>query len=259
MAQPRLDREVRGHVFLIGLDRPQKLNAFDRQMLRELGEAFTEYEENDDLWCAVLYPTGDNFTSGLDLADVGPAVASGENLFPEGYIDPFGLFGRVRTKPLIHAARGWCLTVGTELALASDICVAAPNTKYGQIEVTRGIMPFGGATLRLPQVAGWHGAMRYLLTGDNFDAAEAYRIGLVSEVVEGDLVERAIELAERVAAQAPLAVQASLTNARRAVVDGHAAALDELMPMARDLMQTEDAHEGMMSFVERRDANFKGK
>ncbi len=260
MTQPRITTETRDHVFLIGLDRPAKLNAFDRQMLRELGEALTAYEDNDDLWCAVLYPTGENFTSGLDLADVGPAVAKGEGLFPEDGVDPVGLFGRKRSKPLVHASRGWCLTIGTELALASDICLAEAGTRFGQIEVKRGIMPFGGATLRLHQVAGWGNAMRYLLTGDIFEAEEAYRIGLVQEVcAPGTVVDAAIALAERIAKQAPLAVQASLQSAMTTRDNGVEAATEELLEVTRSLMASEDATEGMMSFIERRDADFQGK
>lgn len=269
-ATARVVTKRRDRVFLIGLNRPDKLNAFDRQMLRELAEAYTAYEDDDELWCALLYPIGPNFTSGLDLADVGPAVARGEELFPEGHVDPFGLFGPARTKPLIHAARGWCLTIGTELALASDICLAAPGTRYGQIEVKRGIMPFGGATLRLPQRVGWGNAMRYLLTGDMLEAEEAWRIGLIQELVEGEagdaqdpegdaLLARGLELAERVASQAPLAVQASLESARQAVSHGEPAAKKGLMEQARRLMQTEDAAEGMRSFLERRDADFQGE
>lgn len=264
MADPRIVTEKRGHIFLIGLDRAKKLNAFDRQMLIELSQAFTTYEEDDALWCAVVYSTSPNFTSGLDLADVGPAIAQGENLYPPGMIDPFGLFGQKRTKPLIHAARGWCLTVGTEMALASDICIASPDARYGQIEVKRGIMPFGGATLRLQQIAGWGNAMRYLLTGDIFDAQEAYRIGLVQEIVPstdaGDaLFDRALALAERVAAQAPLAVQATLLNARQTRDESVEIAIQNLMTEARKLMTTEDAAEGMRSFMERRDGDFQGR
>ncbi len=258
---PRVRVERHGHVLHIGLDRAHKLNAFDRVMLRELAEAMTTYEEDADLRCALLYPVGPNFTSGLDLADVGPAVAAGEALFPHGLVDPFGLTGRARTKPLVHAARGWCLTIGTELALASDVCVASPGTRYGQIEVTRGIMPFGGATIRLPQVIGWHNAMRYLLTGDVFDAAEAHRVGLVQELTasDDDLVERAAALADRIASRAPLAVQASLASSRLAMLEGTKAAADAMVDAARGLMATEDAAEGMRSFVERRDAEFEGR
>jgi enoyl-CoA hydratase len=255
----RVTREERGHVFLMGLNRPEKLNAFDLQMLRELAEAYSYYEANPDLRCALLFAHGANFTSGLDLAEVGPAVAEGGSLWPEGEVDPMQISGVARTKPLVLAAQGWCLTIGTELALASDIRLAATGTRFGQIEIKRGIFPFGGATLRLPLVAGWGNAMRYLLTGDIFEAEEAYRIGLIQEVVDEEvLFERALTLAERVAAQAPLAAQAILVNARLAIEDSFQAASRELIPEAQRLMVTKDAQEGMRSFVERREARFEG-
>jgi enoyl-CoA hydratase/carnithine racemase len=229
-------------------------------MLRELAEAYTYYEENPELRCAHLFAHGSNFTSGLDLAEVGPAVAAGGSLWPEGEVDPLQISGAARTKPLVFAAQGWCLTIGTELALASDIRLAATGTRFGQIEIKRGIFPFGGATLRLPLVAGWGNAMRYLLTGDVFEADEAHRIGLVQEVVEEEeLFERSLALAEKVAAQAPLAAQATLVSARMAVEDSFQAASEGLIPEAQRLMETRDAHEGMMSFVERRDARFEGR
>jgi enoyl-CoA hydratase len=256
----RITTERREHVFVIGLNRPDKMNAFDRQMLRELAEAYSEYEEDDQLWCAVVFPHGEHTTSGLDLADVGPAVAQGEELFPAGEVDPFGLREPRRTKPVVMAARGWCLTIGLELMLASDIRLAAPQTKFAQIEIKRGIFPFGGGTLRLPQVAGWGDAMRYLLTGDEFDAERAKQMGVVQEVVDDDkLVERAVELGERVASQAPLGVQATLETARVGLEQGHEAAAASLLEKARAIMQTEDAMEGMRSFIERREADFKGR
>ena len=255
-----LSIERQDHVFVIGLDRAAKRNAFNLDMLRELGHALAEYEGDEKLRCAVLHAHGDHFTAGLDLAEVGPAVASGAALFPDGAPDPLGLSDRQRTKPLICAVQGWCLTIGIELLLASDIRIAAEDTRFGQIEVKRGIAPFGGATIRMPQVAGWGNAMRYLLTGDLFDANEAYRIGIVQEVVPvGTQLEAALEIAHRVAAQAPLAVQASLHNARLAFDRGVDAAVADLLPSARRLMATEDAREGVASFVERRDARFTGR
>lgn len=252
--------EVREHLFLVGLNRPQKRNAFTLPMLHGLARAFGEYEARDDLRCALLFAHGDHFTAGLDLAEVGPAVAGGEPLIPEGAVDPMGLLEPRRTKPLVTAVQGYCYTIGMELLLASDIRLAAEGTRLAQLEVKRGIMPFGGATLRLPQLAGWGNAMRYLLTGDELDAAEAFRIGLVQEVVPARaLMDRALALAERVAAQAPLAVRACLESARLAVEVGRDAALARLMVQARALMNTQDAFEGMMSFVERREARFVGR
>ena len=129
------------------------------------------------------------------------------------------------------AVQGTCLTLGIELMLASDIVVAADSATFAQLEVARGILPFGGATIRFPRAVGWGNAMRWILTGDTFDAAEALRIGLVQEVVpHGQQHARGLELAHRVAAQAPLAVQAALANARIAVRDGDAAAEAALQP-----------------------------
>ncbi len=260
MSQPRVTTARDGHVFLIGLNRADKYNAFDRQMLRELAEAYTAYDEDSEAWCAVLFAHGDHFTAGLDLADVGPAVAGGEDLFGAG-IDPLGLIGPARSKPLVQAVQGHCLTIGMELAMAADIVVAAADTRFGQIEVARGIMPFGGATIRFADQCGWGNAMRYLLTGDRFDAPEALRIGLVQEVApdRDTAVARATAIATTIARQAPLAVQASLRNARVARANGPAAAVEAMMSEARQLMVSEDAMEGMQSFLERRDADFKGR
>jgi enoyl-CoA hydratase/carnithine racemase len=260
MTDAPITLETRDHVLHIGLHRPDKRNAFNLAMLRGLAEALTRYEDDDALRCALVFAHGEHFTAGLDLAEVGPAVASGAPLFPDGAVDPLGLHGRVRRKPLVMAAQGWCLTIGIELLLAADIRVCASDTRFGQIEIKRGIFPFGGATLRLPQVAGWGDAMRWLLTGDTFDAAEARRLGLVQEVVEpGRQVERAAALAATVARQAPLGVQASLRSARVALEQGPAAALATMMTEVQAIMRSEDAAEGLRSFVERREARFTGR
>ena len=158
------------------------------------------------------------------------------------------------------AVQGWCLTIGIELLLAADVRIAASDTRFGQIEINRGIFPFGGATVRLPQIAGWGNAMRWLLTGDLFDAAEAHRIGLVQEVVQpGDQRDRAIAIARTIASRAPLGVRATLASAHTAVHSGPQAAIDQLPEQARALMGTEDAAEGMRSFIERRDGRFVGR
>lgn len=251
--------EQRGHVFLIGLNRPEKMNAFNRQMLREFAEAYTELEDNPDLWCGLVHAHGDHFTSGLDLGDVGPAVQNGDSLFTDELVDPAQTVGRKRTKPVVYAVKGYCLTVGIETLLAADIAVAANNTKFGQIEIKRGFIPFGGATVRMVQRCGYGNAMRYLLTGDLFTATEAHRIGLIQEITSGDPLDVALAIAETIAKQAPLAVQATIESSRQLYEEGQAAALRDLLPVARKLMQTEDAAEGLSSFLERREANFQGK
>jgi enoyl-CoA hydratase/carnithine racemase len=254
----RVDRA--GHVLRIGLARVAKRNAFNLQMLRELGEAYTAYEANEELRCAVLYAEGDHFTAGLDLAEVAPSVQAGGRLFPEGLVDPVGLFEPRRKKPVVIAVQGYCFTLGIELLLACDICVAAESTRFCQMEPRRGIAAFGGATLRFAKVAGWHNAMRYLLTADEFDAATAARIGLAQEVVaHGQQLEAAMAIAQRIAKQAPLAVRETLASCRMAVEESEAAANAALLPNARRLMQSEDAAEGVRSFVERREAIFNGR
>ena len=258
--QPRVVTERDGRIFHIVLDRADKMNAFDLGMLRELAEAVTEYEADESLWCAVLCANGDNFTAGLDLAEVGPAVKAGAPLFPEGSVDVLSLHEPRRKKPLIMAVQGWCLTIGIELLLAADIRLAAEGTRFGQIEVNRGIFPFGGATIRLPEIAGWGNAMRWLLTGDKFDAEEALRLGLVQEIVPADeLRDKAVEIARTVAKRAPLGVYATLRSSRTAQLEGTDAAVAELLVIARQLMDTEDAAEGIRSFIERREGDFKGR
>ena len=252
--------ETRGHVYLMGLNRPKKMNSFTMQMLHELARAFAVYEKDDQLWCAVLFAHGEHFTGGLDLAEVGPAVAQGETLVPEGAVDPMDLIEPRRTKPVVCTVQGWCITIGVELLLACDIRLAAKGTKFAQMEVKRGIMPFGGATIRFPQICGWGNAMRHLLTGDTFDADEAYRIGLIQEITEpGRQLDRAVEIAQEVADQAPLAVQETLRSSRIAMEEGPKASFDRFYEQVRKLMQSEDALEGVQSFMERRKAEFKGK
>jgi enoyl-CoA hydratase/carnithine racemase len=258
--EARITREVRGHVFLIGFNRPAKKNAFDVPMLHELAAAFTELDRNPELRCGLVFAHGPVFTAGLDLANVAPAVATGEFPGTADFVDPFATHGARVSKPVVCAVQGLCLTLGVELMLACDIRVAAEDARFGQIEVKRGIMPFGGGCARWVTTCGWGNAMRYLLTGDELDAQEALRIGLVQEVVPPErLLPRALEIAETVAAQAPLAVQATLRSARLANEGGAALAAKELMPEALRLMATEDASEGLMSFIERRAAKFTGR
>jgi enoyl-CoA hydratase len=259
-SDPRITLEHRGHLALLGVHRPEKRNAFDLAMLRAFSEAMTEADRHPDVRCMVVLADGDHFSAGLDLANVAPAIASGERLFPTGTIDPWAIQGDSRRKPLIVAVQGLCFTLGIELILAADITIAAEDTRFAQIEIKRGIFPFGGATLRLPQVAGWGNAMRWLLTGDEFDAREALRIGLVQEVVEhGRQHERALAIAETVARQAPLAVQATLSSARQTLTEGPTAAANALLPKMLELAQTADAREGLLSFIERREGRFTGR
>jgi enoyl-CoA hydratase len=254
-----IDRD--GHLLLIGLNRPDKRNAADYEMLQQLCLAYGELDRDPELRVGVVYAHGDHFTGGLDLADVAPRIGeNGLDLVPEGGLNPWQVEGEFQRKPVVIAVQGMCLTLGIELALASDVVVAADSTVFGQIEVQRGILPFGGATIRFPRAVGWGNAMRWILTGDSFDAAEAHRIGLVQEVVpHGTQLDRARDIAARIAAQAPLAVQATLANAREAIRDGDARAEQQLQPELVRLALSEDAAEGMRAFVARDEPHFRGR
>lgn len=259
MTDERVLVERRGHLLLIGLNRPQKRNAADLAMLHQLAAAYAHLHTDAGLRVGVVHAVGDHFTGGLDLADVGPALASGgADLIPPGAIDPWGLHTEPVAKPVVLAVQGTCLTLGVELALAADVVVAADSTRFAQLEVARGIVAFGGATVRLPRL-GWGDAMRWLLTGDFFDAAEALRIGLVQQVVpHGDQLSAAIDIAERIAAQAPLAVQATLANARLALIDP-AAAAGRLHPLLVMLAGTDDARRATSSYLSGQPVEFEGR
>ena len=259
MSEGKITTEKRGHVLLVGLDRAAKRNAFDVPMFQALSRAYATAEHDDDVRVAVLFAHGDHFTAGLDLAQFAPVFASGKWNLPAGGIDPVGLEGPRLSKPVVSAVQGICFTIGIELMLATDIRVAASNTRFGQIEVKRGIYPVGGATLRFPREVGWGNAMRYLLTGDDFDAHEAHRMGLVQEVVPpGDQLPRALALAETVAAQAPLGVYATLASSRAAIPAAERAAESRLMPDLQPIMKSADVAEGLRAFLERRPGKFTG-
>lgn len=248
-----------GAVFLIGINRPQKLNGFTPKMLKELAAAYTTFEQDQEARVAVLYAEGQHFTAGLDLPKVAPLMGEKDLLVGPGQIDPCNNRPPFRTKPLIAAVQGITFTIGIELMLAADIVVASSDCRFSQLEVKRGIMATGGATIRMVERAGWGHAMRYLLTGDEFDVATALRLEFVQEVAEpGGQLEAAMKLAHSIAAQAPLAVAATLRNARLALEHGPAAAVADFHPTQMALMASEDVKEGVASFVEKRAARFRG-
>ena len=259
-ADGRITTERLDRIFAIGIDRPRKLNGFSPKMLVELAQAYTALERDEEAWVGLLYAHGDNFTAGLELDKVAPVMRERGTVFPVGAVDPLALRPPVRTKPLVAAVQGICFTLGIELMLAADIVVAADNTRFAQIEVKRGIMPAGGATVRMVERAGWGNAQRYLLTGDEFGAAEALRLGFVQEVVPaGQQKERALAIARRIAEQAPIAVRASLLSSHIAADHGPNEAIRQFNAQQARLMVTEDAAEGVRSFVERRAGRWVGR
>lgn len=262
MSEDLIKVEQRGHVLCIGFNRPDKYNAMSLDMYQALAAAYGRLHNEDELRSGLLYGHGKHFTAGLELDQWAPVFAGGGFPdIPDDAIDPFGLDPYKRLgKPMVVAMQGICFTVAIELALAADIRVAAEDCRFGQIEVKRGIYPVGGATIRFIQNIGWGNAMRYLLTADEFGAQDAYRMGLVQEVAPvGEQYDKAFELTERIGKQAPLGVQATLRNSRLSIIEGERAAIDRLFPELKPIMGSEDAEEGVRSFLERREAEFKGR
>jgi enoyl-CoA hydratase/carnithine racemase len=262
MRTPRIRHARQDHLLVITLARADKRNAFDLQMIEELCEAYAELDRDPELHVGVVHAEGSAFTAGLDLASVAPGLAGGGAFLPAAAVDPWRTYGRAVSKPVVVAVHGLCLTLGIELLLAADVRVAAEDARFAQIEIKRGIFPFGGGCARWVSTCGWGNAMRYLLTGDELDAREAQRIGLVQEVVPGGataVLERALALAGTIATQAPLGVQATLASARLATAAGEQAAARELLTTLQSLMGSDDARAGLLSFVERRPARFTGR
>jgi len=255
-----------GAILLVTIDRPEARNALSLAMSRRLAEAWIELRDDPGLRVAVLTGTGtEAFCAGADLKQVGAWYQSMTPLERRrhGEREP-GLGGLTRNldpgKPVLAAVNGACLAGGLELALACDLRIAAERASFGLPEVRRGIIPGAGGTQRLPRAVPQALAMEMLLTGAPIDAATALRAGLVSRVVpDGQLAAAALGLAERIAANAPLAVQ----TVRAAARAGSHLALDDALALeqlhAEPLRQTEDVQEGLRAFAERREPRFEGR
>lgn len=262
-AEGTIRTERRGALLLVGIDRPAKRNGFTPRMFRELAQAYTLLDDDPSLRVGVLFAHGDHFTAGLDLPAIAPFMQKGEKLWPPGLVEPLDLGSpgyRRRTKPMVVAVQGITFTLGIELMLAADVVVAADDCRFSQLEVKRGIMATGGATLRMAERAGLGNAMLHLLTGDEFGPAEALRLHFVQRVVPaGQQLDEALRIAEAIAAQAPQAVIATRLNALKAVEHGPLEAMAEFVPVQQRLARSEDAAEGLRSFVEKRAARFTGR
>jgi len=253
--------EIKDKIFYIGFNRPSMSNAFNSQMLLEFSEALTDYEENQSARCAVVFAYGKHFTVGLELDEVSDWIKkSGGIKFHSSKIDPFSMTGRRRTKPVVTAIQGFCFTLGIEFSLTTEIRLCTKSTRFAQMEVARGIAPFGGATFRMIEQFGYGNAMKLILTGEPFSAEEAHRVGLIQEIVEAkELLNVASRYAETIANNAPLGIKACLDNAKVYAEFGEVDAASNIQKVAVDLMDTEDAKEGVASFTEKRKGNFKGK
>jgi len=255
----QIDR-MAGGVLLIAIDRVQAHNRIDIPTFSALGQAYYEFEHDDSLRVAVLYARGPDFSLGLDLPSWGASLGAGPYKAPQNFLDPLSTNGPQRSKPLVVAVQGRVTRIAHELFLAADVRIAAQSAVFNQGEVTAASFPGGGATVRFVREAGWGNAMRYMLTGEDWHADDAYRMGLVQEVTAtGQQLDRAIDFAKRIAAAAPLGVRASLASAHRALREGEQAAMSELQPEFARLFRSLDRNEYIRALREKRISVFIGR
>ena len=251
-----VEYETRGRVAIITLNRPEARNAVSNELAVGLEEAIDKMEGDDEIWMGILAANGPVFSAGADLK----AIASGNaNLGTER--GGFGGFVvRERTKPVIAAVDGVAVAGGCELVLACDMVVASTNAAFGLPEVKRCLVAMAGGTARLPKKLPPNIAMELALTGDNISAERAASFGLVNILCEpGEVIDKALELADRVNANAPLAVRAT----REAVLGGALVDDAEGIRIAarayRPVAGSEDAKEGPLALVEKRPPVWQGR
>ena len=258
MSEPELVKERHGNVLVARLNRPEARNALSPGLLEALGETVLEAEGDVDIRALVVTGTGEKaFCAGMDLrgfAEGGP-TSGGD---PKANEAMGRLFRGDVGVPIVGAANATAVAGGLELLLASDVIVASSEAKFGLPEVKRGLFAAGGGTslgIRIPLAV----ALELLLTGDTITAQRAYEVGLINAVVPpADVLPRAIDLAERIAANGPLALQVTKELGRLAVTDTAKwqARLTEVQPI---IFGSEDAKEGATAFVEKRPPVWKGK
>ncbi len=249
--------EADGPVLLIGVNRTAKRNAWNREIIAAVGDAYERLRDDDSLRVGVVHAHGDHFSAGLDLPDVLPALAedTAGGLIRSDQPDPWGFLGEPCPKPVVIAAQGRCYTLGIELILAAQAAVVAEDTIFAQLEVARGIIPLGGGGHRLPAL-GKRG-MQWLLTAETFDAHQALEAGMVSEVVPtGTQLERATERTRLRRTLPWRSVRRWPTAAAQRASDGAAAA--QVGEVGQALFTSEDAMEAVAAMTERRDPVFRG-
>jgi crotonobetainyl-CoA hydratase len=254
--------ELRGHTLLVTLNRPDAMNAVNAEVSAVVGAAVERAEHDEEVRALVLTGAGNRaFCAGVDLK----AKSRGESTAVPGH-EEWGFLGYTRhpiTKPTIAAVNGFALGGGTELVLASDLAVAADTAVFGLPEVTRGFFASQGGALRLPVQVGAKAAMEMLFTGERVDAARALELGLVNRVVPASgVVDAAMALAERIGANAPLAVQATKRVAlgvRSGRLVNEVDSWSHNDQESSKVMSTDDASEGPLAFAEKRRPRWQGR
>src|SRR3954452_1357377 len=252
---PTVHTEERDGVLVITIDRPKVRNAVDGATAEALAAALDQLDASDDLAVGVLTGAGGTFSAGMDLK----AYAAGDTPVVPGR----GFAGLTRARPrtpLIAAVEGWALGGGTEMALACDIIVAAQDATFGLFEVTHGLVPPEGGIVRLPERIPANIALELLLTGDPLPAVRAEQLGLVNHLTApGEALARAVELATRIAGNAPLAVAAM----KRALTERNAfddkSAFSQQDQIVAPVLASKDAQEGARAFAEKRLPHWQGR
>jgi enoyl-CoA hydratase/carnithine racemase len=254
--------EVRNRIAYITLNRPEAMNALNTAVRQGLAQSWQRFRDDPNAWVAIVTGAGERaFCAGADLKEMSAtreAEAAGTQSMAQV---PNGPGGETSTwKPIIAAINGYCLAGGLELALRCDLRIAAEHARFGLTEVTRGIIPGGGGTQRLPRAVPVALAMELIFTGKHITAEEAFRFGLLNRVVPAEQVMPAAEeLARQIIANAPLAVRAT----KEAIMRGLDMSLDDGLRLealiSRTVRLTEDSREGPKAFAEKRPANFQGR
>jgi enoyl-CoA hydratase len=259
------------HVVVVTIDRPEARNALDLHHFRDLAGAWKTFRYNDDAWLAIVTGVPGHFMAGADLKSYVPQITAlaeeigrGEVTEVDGCRLDDGTRAVLRDvhiyKPIIAAVDGPCVAGGMELLGGVDIRLATPRATFGVMEPKRGLFAGGGTTARLPRQLAFPAAMEFLLTAEAFPAERALELGLVNEIVEPErLMDRAVEWAARICANAPLAVQAT----KESVLRGLAGTLDDAYRVERELSKkifaTDDAKEGPRAFAEKRSPVWRGR
>jgi len=254
--------ERRGQVVLIGINRPEVFNRFDPETQHALALAFTGYEHDDSLRCAILFGHGPNFSRGIDVDAHKAVIGAAPGPAQEDLVSYTGTNGKKRlTKPFIAVTHGDTWNAAHELHLAADIRICAADVRFGQDENTHGRYPGGGATVRFPREVGWGNAMRYMLTGDHWGAEEAYRMGEVQEIApdKDAAIAAALRIANKVAACGPLGIKATLASAHQAIDEGEPLAFAQMGKAYNALYQTRDFQEGRDAEAQNRPPVYVGR
>jgi enoyl-CoA hydratase len=258
----KLTIERRGQIVLFGINRPYIQNRIDPETFEKLAEAYYQYDHDPSLRVAVLFGHGENFSRGIDVEGFKSLAGTAKPwIASTGTIDPLAKRVPRLTKPLIVVTHGDTWNMAHELFLVADIRIASADTRFGQDENTHGRFPGGGSTIRFPREVGWGNAMRYMLTGDHWDAEEAYRIGEVQQVAPNpeEALKAGIQIANTIAACGPLGIKTTLISAHLAVDPGEEEALSELEAQFGALIHTQDFLEGRKAEAEGRKPVYQGK